>query len=118
MLDVLTRIDLLIIDELGYLSLTSQTARIFFWLISKRYERGSIIVTSNKPFEQWGGDLQRRGGGSDNPRPATAPLVSVPHPWEELPFKKYQQIGTLGWGVLRGNLGSFETESIPPGGLI
>lgn len=54
MLDVLTRIDLLIIDELGYLSLTKQTAKLFFQLISKRYEKGSIIVTSNKPFEQWG----------------------------------------------------------------
>jgi DNA replication protein DnaC len=54
MLDVMTRIDLLIIDELGYLSLTKQTAKLFFQLISKRYEKGSIIVTSNKPFEQWG----------------------------------------------------------------
>jgi DNA replication protein DnaC len=53
-LDILTRIDLLIIDELGYLSLTKQTARLFFQLVSKRYERGSIIITSNKPFEQWG----------------------------------------------------------------
>ncbi|MDG7000222.1 MAG: IS21-like element helper ATPase IstB [Nitrososphaerota archaeon] len=54
MLDLMTRIDLLIIDELGYLSLTKQTAKLFFQLISKRYERGSVIVTSNKPFEQWG----------------------------------------------------------------
>ena len=48
------RIDLLIIDELGYLSLTKQTAKLFFQLVSKRYEKGSIIMTSNKPFEQWG----------------------------------------------------------------
>ena len=54
MLDIMTRVDLLIIDELGYLSLTKQTAKLFFQLISKRYEKGSIIVTSNKPFEQWG----------------------------------------------------------------
>jgi DNA replication protein DnaC len=53
-LDQLGRADLLIIDELGYLSLTKQTARLFFQLVSKRYEKGSIIVTSNKPFEQWG----------------------------------------------------------------
>lgn len=53
-LDQMARTDLLIIDELGYLSLTKQTARLFFQLISKRYEKGSIIVTSNKPFEQWG----------------------------------------------------------------
>lgn len=54
MLDIMTRVDLLVIDELGYLSLTKQTAKLFFQLISKRYEKGSIIVTSNKPFEQWG----------------------------------------------------------------
>ena len=48
------RADLLIIDELGYLSLTKQTAKLFFQLVSKRYEKGSIIITSNKPFEQWG----------------------------------------------------------------
>jgi len=53
-LESLARLDLLIIDELGYLSLSNQTAKLFFQLISKRYERGSIIVTSNKPFEEWG----------------------------------------------------------------
>ena len=53
-LDSLLRLDLLIIDELGYLSLSHQTAKLFFQLISKRYEKGSIIVTTNKPFEQWG----------------------------------------------------------------
>jgi DNA replication protein DnaC len=53
-LNQLARIDLLIIDELGYLSLTKQTAKLFFQLVSKRYERGSMIITSNKPFELWG----------------------------------------------------------------
>ena len=53
-LESLARLDLLIIDELGYLSLSKQTAKLFFQLISKRYEKGSIIITSNKPFEQWG----------------------------------------------------------------
>ena len=53
-LESLARLDLLIIDELGYLSLSNQTAKLFFQLVSKRYERGSIIVTSNKPFEEWG----------------------------------------------------------------
>lgn len=53
-LETLSRIDLLIIDELGYLSLTKQTAKLFFQLISKRYETGSVIITTNKPFEEWG----------------------------------------------------------------
>ena len=50
----LARIDLLIIDELGYLELSKKTATLFFQLVSKRYERGSIIITSNKSFEEWG----------------------------------------------------------------
>lgn len=53
-LESLSRLDLLIIDELGYLSLTKQTAKLFFRLISKRYESGSVIITTNKPFEEWG----------------------------------------------------------------
>jgi DNA replication protein DnaC len=53
-LESLSRVDLIIIDELGYLSLTKQTAKLFFQLISKRYESGSIIITTNKPFEEWG----------------------------------------------------------------
>jgi DNA replication protein DnaC len=53
-LDSLIRIDLLIIDELGYLELTQKTARLFFQLIAKRYEKGSVLITSNKPFEEWG----------------------------------------------------------------
>lgn len=53
-LDSLSRVDLIIIDEHGYLSLRKQTAKLFFQLISKRYESGSIIITTNKPFEEWG----------------------------------------------------------------
>ncbi|MHB8109629.1 MAG: IS21-like element helper ATPase IstB [Syntrophorhabdaceae bacterium] len=53
-LDSLSRLDLLIIDELGYLSMAKQSASLFFKLISKRYEKGSVIITTNKPFEEWG----------------------------------------------------------------
>jgi DNA replication protein DnaC len=53
-LESLARLDLIIIDELGYLSLSNQTSKLFFQLVSKRYEKGSIILTSNKPFEEWG----------------------------------------------------------------
>jgi DNA replication protein DnaC len=53
-LDVLSRVDLIIIDELGYLQITPQSASLFFRLITKRYEKGSVIVTSNKAFEEWG----------------------------------------------------------------
>ena len=44
----------LIIDEMGYLPLDELGATIFFQLISARYERGSIILTSNKSYGDWG----------------------------------------------------------------
>ena len=53
-LDMLTKVDLLIIDELGYIELNKKTASLFFQLVAKRYEKNSIIITSNKPFEEWG----------------------------------------------------------------
>jgi DNA replication protein DnaC len=45
---------LLIVDEVGYLPLERQAANLLFALVSRRYERGSIILTSNRGFEQWG----------------------------------------------------------------
>src|SRR5947199_3831822 len=44
----------LIIDEMGYLPLDELGATIFFQLVSTRYERGSIILTSNKSYGEWG----------------------------------------------------------------
>ncbi len=44
---------LLIIDEIGYLPFGREEANLFFNVIAKRYEKGSIIVTSNLPFSQW-----------------------------------------------------------------
>lgn len=44
---------LLILDELGYLPIDKQGADLLFQIISARYERGSILLTTNKPFKQW-----------------------------------------------------------------
>jgi DNA replication protein DnaC len=44
---------LLIIDELGYVPLSTTGAELLFETISKRYERGSTIITSNLPFDEW-----------------------------------------------------------------
>ena len=44
----------LVIDEVGYLQLDRQEAELLFRLISERYEHGSIILTSNKYFSDWG----------------------------------------------------------------
>jgi len=46
--------DLLIIDELGFKKIPNYSADDFFEIISRRYERGSLIITTNKSFEQWG----------------------------------------------------------------
>lgn len=45
---------LLIIDEIGYLPLDRQTSSLFFQVICRRYEKGSIILTSNKSYGDWG----------------------------------------------------------------
>ncbi|MBV8178225.1 MAG: IS21-like element helper ATPase IstB [Mycobacterium sp.] len=50
----LGRIPLLIVDEVGYIPFDGEAANLFFQFISARYERASIIVTSNKPFGRWG----------------------------------------------------------------
>ena len=44
---------LLIIDEIGYLPMSREQANLFFQVIAKRYEKGSLILTSNLPFGQW-----------------------------------------------------------------
>lgn len=45
--------DLLILDELGYRSMAESTVEDFFEIISRRYEKGSIIITSNRPLVEW-----------------------------------------------------------------
>lgn len=51
---VYTSPKILVIDEVGYLPFDSLGATMLFQLVSARYERGSIILTSNKSFTQWG----------------------------------------------------------------
>ena len=53
-LTLLTRPKLLIIDELGYLPFEANAAHLFFQLVSRRYERGSVLVTSNRAVGEWG----------------------------------------------------------------
>jgi DNA replication protein DnaC len=45
---------LLVVDEIGYLPITRTGAMLFFQLMSRRYERASTVLTSNKSFEEWG----------------------------------------------------------------
>jgi len=45
--------DLLILDELGYRSMAERTVEDFFGIISKRYEKGSLIITTNRELKEW-----------------------------------------------------------------
>jgi len=45
---------LLIVDELGYLPFEPSAAHLFFQLVSRRYERGSLLITSNRSVGEWG----------------------------------------------------------------
>ena len=49
-----TRPRLLVIDELGYLPIDRKGADIIFQVVTSRYEQGSIVLTTNRPFKQWG----------------------------------------------------------------
>jgi DNA replication protein DnaC len=50
----LDKTDLLIIDELGYISFSRAGAELLFQVFADRYERGSILITGNLPFGEWG----------------------------------------------------------------
>lgn len=54
LLTQLDKADLLVIDELGYLSFSRAGAELLFQVFADRYERGSILITSNLPFSEWG----------------------------------------------------------------
>ena len=53
-LTVLRNPSLLIVDEIGYLPVTAGGTNLFFQLVNARYEKGSMVLTSNKSFKEWG----------------------------------------------------------------
>ncbi|MEA3388824.1 MAG: IS21-like element helper ATPase IstB, partial [Pseudomonadota bacterium] len=50
----LARASLLVVDEIGYLPVTPGGANLFFQLVNARYEKGAMILTSNRGFAEWG----------------------------------------------------------------
>jgi DNA replication protein DnaC len=50
----LAKARLLIVDELGYLPLEPDAAHLFFQLVSRRYETGAMLITSNRSLSEWG----------------------------------------------------------------
>jgi len=57
LLNRLARLDLLVIDELGYLNLKPEQCNIFFKLMDERYNRKSTVITTNLPYDDWYGFL-------------------------------------------------------------
>ncbi|MCG8379461.1 MAG: ATP-binding protein, partial [Proteobacteria bacterium] len=53
LLNRLARYDLLLIDELGYLTLKPEQSNAFFKLMDQRYQRVSTVITTNLPFDAW-----------------------------------------------------------------
>ena len=53
LLNRLARLDVLLIDELGYLNLKPEQSNVFFKLIEERYHRHSTIITTNLPYDEW-----------------------------------------------------------------
>ena len=49
----LARYDALIIDDIGYVQQSREEMEVLFTLLAERYERGSVMLTSNLPFSQW-----------------------------------------------------------------
>src|SRR5680860_1326472 len=67
------RTELVVLDELGHLALPEGAAELVFQVISQRNERGSLIVTSNLPFGEWGkvfNAISVRSSGEGRPRGA------------------------------------------------
>jgi len=96
----------LIIDEIGYLPLSNLEASLFFRLVARRYERASLIITSNKSYLDWGEVF-------NDPVIATAILDRLLHysttlniKGESYRIKEKRRAGLLGRSAL-------ETESMP-----
>ena len=61
LLDRLARVDLLVIDEMGYLNLKPEQTNIFFKLMEERYRRRSTIITTNLDYDEWHNFLGNKG---------------------------------------------------------
>ncbi|WP_211167136.1 ATP-binding protein [Aromatoleum evansii] len=71
---------MLIIDEIGYLPIDRVGANLFFQLISRRYESGPMILTSNQSFGALGEVSGDRVIADRDPRPPPAPRRNAQHP--------------------------------------
>ena len=64
--------EVLLIDDLGYVQQSREEMEVLFTLLAERYERGSVLLTSNLPFSKWESDLQGPDDDGGGDRPAGA----------------------------------------------
>ena len=108
---------LLIVDEFGYLPLEPHAAHLFFPLVSRRYERGSMLVTSNRSVGEWGDGPGRRRGRDRDPRPAAPPQPRADHPRRQLPPAREAPLGAAqGRRPARPGTGEGAVMPARPGG--
>ena len=74
----LCRSSLLIVDEIGYLPVIPGGGNLFFQLVNARYERGAIILTSNRGFAEWGEVFGEPTVCDVNPSAAAVPCTKLP----------------------------------------
>jgi DNA replication protein DnaC len=78
----------LVLDEVGYLPLARDEANLVFQMISKRYEKGAIVLTSNKAFSEWGSVFGDEVLATAILRPPPAPLRGHRHQRPQLPAQE------------------------------
>ena len=80
---------LLILDEVGYLPLDKAGADLLFQIVSQRYERGALIVTTNKAYKHWPAIFHNDvGHHSRDSRPSPAPRRDHRHRRQILPHER------------------------------
>lgn len=73
-LALLDAYDAVILDDIGYVQQSREEMEVLFSFLAERYERRSVIITSNVVFSEWDSDLQRPDDDGGGHRPPGAPL--------------------------------------------
>ena len=101
---------MLIVDEIGYLPIERLAADLFFQLISRRYERGPMILTSNQSFAAWGDVFGDRDRVITTAKSLAASGGAAQHSRQFLPPKREVEgpLGPIGTGHNVNRVGNFE----------